>query len=66
MGETLMEYYSYVEEQEGIGGKIELAQETQLPGPKASTAPDSEENIELFREAVEDIVGERPPRFEAD
>jgi hypothetical protein len=63
MGEKLMEYYSYVEEEEGLSGKIELAKETNLPGTKASTEPDSEENLELFREAIEDITGETPPQL---
>jgi len=63
MGEKLMEYYSLVEEEEGLSGKIELAKETNLPGTKASTAPDSRENIQLFRDAVEDILGEKPPEF---
>jgi hypothetical protein len=63
MGEKLMEYYSYVEEAEGLSGKIELAKETNLPGTKASTEPDSEENLELFREAIEDITGETPPQL---
>jgi hypothetical protein len=63
MGEKLMEYYSFVEEREGLTGKMELAKRTNLPGTKASTAPDSKDNIREFREAVEDITGERPPRF---
>lgn len=63
MGEKLMEYYSFVEEHEGLSGKMELAKRTKLPGTKASTAPDSDENIREFREVVEDITGERPPRF---
>lgn len=63
MGEKLMEYYSLVEEEEGLSGKMELARETNLPGTKAATAPDSEENIQLFREVVEDILGEEPPRL---
>lgn len=63
MGEKLMEYYSLVEEEEGLTGKMELAQETNMPGTKASTAPDSEENIERFRDAVEEVLGERPPRL---
>jgi hypothetical protein len=61
MGEKLMEYYSFVEEQAGLSGKIELAKETNLPGTKAATAPDSPENLEQFRIAVEKITGERPP-----
>jgi hypothetical protein len=63
MGEKLMEYYTLVEKREGLSGKIALAQETNLPGPKASTAPDSDENVEMFREAVEEILGEEPPRM---
>lgn len=63
MGEKLMQYYSLVEQEEGVGAKIELAQKTNLPGTKASTAPDSEENIELFRDALEDILGEEPPQL---
>ena len=63
MGEKLMKYYSLVEEKEGYNGKIELAKKTNLPGTKASTAPDSTENIQMFRDAVEDILGEEPPRL---
>lgn len=63
MGEKLMEYYSFVEEHEGLDGKIELAKQTNLPGTKAATEPDSEENIQRFREAIEEITGEQPPRF---
>ncbi|WP_254822917.1 XylR N-terminal domain-containing protein [Haloglomus halophilum] len=62
-GEKLMEYYSYIEEQEGLEGKIQLAKETNLPETKASTAVDSKENIKMFRQAIEDILGERPPKL---
>jgi hypothetical protein len=63
MGEKLMEYYSFVEQREGLTGKMELAKKTNLPGTKASTAPDSDENVQRFREAVEEITGEQPPEF---
>lgn len=63
MGEKLMEYYSFVEQQAGLSGKIELAKQTNLPGTKASTAPDSEENIREFRAAIKEITGEDPPRL---
>ncbi len=63
MGEKLMEFYSVVEEREGLSGKIELAKQTNLPGTKAATAPDSAENVERFREAVTDILGEEPPEL---
>lgn len=63
MGEKLVEYYEYVKEEEGFSGKIELAQETSIPSAKAATEPDSEENIEKIRDAIEDITGESPPRL---
>jgi len=63
IGEKLMEYYSFVEEKEGLSGKIELAKETNMPAPKASTSVDSKENLELFRKAVEKITGEQPPNL---
>ena len=63
MGEKLMEYYSFVEQEAGLSGKIELAKRTNLPGTKSSTAPDSEENVREFREAIEEITGEDPPRL---
>lgn len=65
MGERLMKYYNYVAEQEGLDGKIALAKATNLPSQKASTAPDSRDNIETFRTAIADITGESPPRFGA-
>lgn len=63
MGEKLMEYYNFVEEAEGYTGKIELAKKTNLPGTKAATEPDTEENLRMFRDAIEEITGERPPRL---
>ncbi|MEZ3114613.1 hypothetical protein RYH80_01580 [Halobaculum sp. MBLA0147] len=63
MGEKLMEYYSIVEDEAGLSGKIELAKQTNLPGTKAATEPDSEENLELFRDALEEILDEEPPRL---
>jgi hypothetical protein len=63
MEEKLVKYYSLVEEKEGYSGKIELTKKTNLPRTKASTAPDSTESIQMFRDAVEDILGEEPPRL---
>lgn len=63
MGEKLMEYYNYIEEREGFSGKVELAKATNMPEERASTAEDSKENIEMFRDAIEDILGERPPQL---
>lgn len=63
VGEKLMKYYTYIEEQEGLAGKRKLAKETNMPAPLASTAVDSKDNIEIFRNAVEKITGERPPHL---
>ena len=63
MGEKLMEYYEYMNERDGLKGKMELAKATNLPSTKASTAEDSEENVQLLREAIQEITGERPPRL---
>lgn len=63
MGEKLMEYYEYMNDRDGLMGKMELAKETNLPSTKASTAEDSEENIRLLREAIQEITGELPPRL---
>lgn len=63
MGEKLMEYYEYIQEEMGYSGKIELAKVTNLPSSKAATKPDSEENIESLREGIEELTGEKPPRL---
>lgn len=63
MGEKLIRYYNYLAEREGLSGKVELAQRTKIPSTRASTVPDSAENVALFREAIADLTGEQPPRF---
>ncbi|WP_152031315.1 XylR N-terminal domain-containing protein [Natrarchaeobaculum aegyptiacum] len=63
VGEELMKYYSYIGEREGFSGKMELAKQTNLPEVKASTASGHKENVEKFREAIEDILGEKPPEL---
>jgi hypothetical protein len=62
-GDKLIEYYNYVAEERGLEGKMQLAKETNLPETKASISIESKENIEMFREALEEILGERPPEF---
>lgn len=63
MGEKLMEYYDYIDEEEGLMGKMELAKKTNLPSTKASTAEDSPENVQMLRDAIQEITGEAPPRL---
>jgi hypothetical protein len=61
MGETLVRYYQLVLEKSGIAGKTKLAMETKIPSTRAALAPDSPENIALFRAAFEKVTGQRPP-----
>lgn len=63
IGEELMKYYSYIGDKKGHSGKMELAKETKMPETKASTASDKKENVEMFREAIEEILGESPPEL---
>ncbi len=60
MGEKLVKIYQSVQEAAGLKGKTLLAVETKIPSTRAALAPDSEENLELFKRAYLKIVG-RPP-----
>ncbi|MBN2529624.1 MAG: hypothetical protein JXR76_24760 [Deltaproteobacteria bacterium] len=63
MGERLMKYYNYVGEKAGLAGKMKLARITKIPSTEAAMEKDSAQNIELFRRAVESILGETSPRY---
>jgi hypothetical protein len=63
MGESLLKYYQYISKLNGLEGRIQLAQNTKLPSNKASLEPDSPENINLFKKAVEKITGKPAPDF---
>jgi len=63
MAEKLMQYYAYVGQEKGLGAKIELATTTKIPSTTAATAPDSPENLKLFRNAVEKITGKPAPIY---
>lgn len=63
MAERLLRYYQHVSDKIGIGAKTELARRTKIPSVKAALEPDSQENIEKFREAVEAITGKPAPKF---
>ncbi|MCX7834571.1 MAG: hypothetical protein N2450_00710 [bacterium] len=63
MAEKLLKYYIYIEEQKGIAGKAKLAMITKIPILKAAIVPDSKENIELFKRAIETITGKTAPNF---
>ncbi len=57
MGQKLIEIYKFVSDNSGIQGKMKLAIETKIPSTKAVFEPDSEENIELFKEKATKITG---------
>jgi|WetSurMetagenome_2_1015567.scaffolds.fasta_scaffold544668_2 hypothetical protein len=61
MAETLMKYIKYVSDGYGFAGQMKLAQMTLISSLKAATAPDSPENIAIFRKAVEQITGKPAP-----
>lgn len=61
MAETLMRYYSLVEKEGGLAAKIKLAVETKLPSAMAAVAPDSPQNIDMFRRVYTQITGKRAP-----
>jgi hypothetical protein len=63
MAEKLLQYYKYMKDEQGLVGQIELAKLTKLPGPKAALAPDSSDNITLFKSAVETITKKPAPKF---
>jgi len=61
MAEQLVQFYQRMEQAAGLQGKTKLAIETKIPATRAALAPDSAENIALFRAAYEKIVGTEKP-----
>ena len=57
MGEKLKKYYELVQAKEGIKGKMRLAIKTGVSSNAAEEAPDSDENLKLFFEAAQEIMG---------
>lgn len=63
MGEKLLKYYHYIQEQKGLEGRVMLAQFTKIPSTKASMELDNADNIKIFKEAVQKIIGKDAPNF---
>jgi len=61
MGAKMMEYYKYITSVQGLAGKFSLARETKIPSTKAALEPDTEENLNRFREAIKKLTGKLPP-----
>lgn len=60
MGVLLERCYDLVEEKRGLVGKVEVAARTKIPSTRARGVPDSPENLELFRKALMEVIGEVP------
>jgi hypothetical protein len=63
MAEKLMQYYKYIAEKKGLEGRQQLAGETKIPSIIAANTPDSPENIQLFKKAIEKITRNIAPDF---
>lgn len=61
MGQKLSKLYEYVDELQGLRGKMELAKRTKIPSTLAASVPDSPETVLLFERAIAEITGKRPP-----
>jgi hypothetical protein len=63
MGEKLLEYYKYIQDNEGFAGKVKLAQLTHIPSVQAAVELDTPEVIERFKKAIEKITGKPAPNL---
>jgi len=55
MGAILASYFDKVRETGGITAQVKLAMLTKMAKAAATQAPDSQENIKIFEEAVKQI-----------
>jgi hypothetical protein len=63
MAEKLLQYYNYIQEQEGFLGKVRLAQLTHIPSVQAAAEPDTPQMVERFKKAIETITGKPAPNL---
>ena len=63
MAEKLVQYYEYISRELGLKGAMKLAAITGIPSIRAQAEPDSEQNLTLFRHAVEQLTGKPAPIF---
>ncbi len=61
MAEKLIKYYDYVKSIKGLQGTMALAIHTKIPSTKAAFEPDTDENIRIFKEAVEKVTEKPAP-----
>ncbi len=58
MGAKLTQFYDEAKKLGGIKAQMRMAVLTKMPSSQASTAPDSQENINLFQNALNEIKKE--------
>ena len=58
MGEKLVNFYKEAQQIGRLKAKMRLAMMTKIPSAKASTVPDSAENINKFKKAMAEIKKE--------
>jgi hypothetical protein len=63
VADRLMKYYQYVSEQAGLNGKVKLAQMTKIPSTKAAMEPDTQDVIQQFQAAIQEITGKAAPTY---
>ena len=63
MGERLIKYYSYIDGLKGLQGKMDLAKRTKIASILAGTMADSPDNIEKFKQALQEITGKPAPNL---
>jgi hypothetical protein len=63
MAEKLLQYYKYIQDNEGLPGKVKLAQLTHIPSVQAAVDPDTPKVIERFKKAIEKITGKPAPNL---
>lgn len=61
MGQKLLKFYELVKTEGGLQMAMRLAVKTNIPSAKAGEAPDSPENIRVFRTAYKEITGKDAP-----
>jgi hypothetical protein len=55
MGSKLSSYFDIAEKKGGLRSRVKLAMFTKMSHSAAQDAPDSEENIKIFEEAIKKI-----------
>jgi hypothetical protein len=56
MAEKLRRYYDYAGKKGGFTLQLKLAMRTLMAGNRAAEAPDTPENLELFRQALTELL----------